>query len=144
MNKFIPFLLLGLSSPVMAHDYHQPHTHVYSHNTRVEKIKCFKRIYREEYVPGTRRNPGYVRTYVERKRVPCRKINKNPKFIQPHYHPRHNHSKVDDNSCIEGAVIGGVLGGGAGGALSTKENWIWSIPTGVVSGALIGCQIDGG
>ena len=50
----------------------------------------------------------------------------------------------DDNSCVEGTVAGGILGGALGGVLSTKDNWIWSIPTGIVGGALVGCQVDGG
>lgn len=50
----------------------------------------------------------------------------------------------DANSCIEGTLAGGVLGGALGGTLARKENWIWSIPAGVVGGAIVGCQIDGG
>ncbi len=45
---------------------------------------------------------------------------------------------------LKGSIIGGILGGAAGGTLATKKNWIWSIPTGVVGGALVGCQVDGG
>ena len=30
-----------------------------------------------------------------------------------------------------------------GGVLSKKENWIWAIPTGIVGGAMVGCQVDG-
>ena len=51
---------------------------------------------------------------------------------------------VDNNSCAEGTVAGGLLGGALGGVLSTKDNWIWAIPTGIVSGAMVGCQVDGG
>ena len=29
--------------------------------------KCYKRVYKETYVPGTMKNPGYVKT--EKKRV---------------------------------------------------------------------------
>ena len=63
--------------------------------------------------------------------------------------PRYEHSNssvgnADNNSCIEGTVAGGLLGGAAGGVLAKKENWIWSIPTGIVGGAMIGCQVDGG
>ena len=52
--------------------------------------------------------------------------------------------RVDDNSCAEGTVAGGLLGGALGGVLSKKENWIWAIPTGIVGGAMVGCQVDGG
>ena len=34
--------------------------------------KCFKTEYREEYVPGTAKNPGYVKSYKKKVRVPCR------------------------------------------------------------------------
>jgi hypothetical protein len=105
-------------------------------------VKCYKTVYREEYIPGTRRNPGYVRTYTDKKEIPCKK---KVKFIHPHPHHNHNSKKhVDDNSCVEGTVVGGILGGAAGGTLATKKNWIWSIPLGVVSGAMVGCQVDGG
>lgn len=140
---------MGISTPVMAHELPYRHSHEivranYSQPGGSQQTKCFKRIYREEYVPGTRRNPGYVKKYNEKVRVPCGKFERKPKFNQPDYHPRSNSSNTDDNSCIEGAIIGGIAGGAAGGTLSTKENWIWSIPTGLVGGALIGCQIDGG
>lgn len=32
---------------------------------------CTKVVYREEYIPGNRWNPGYVRHWKERVRVPC-------------------------------------------------------------------------
>ena len=106
--------------------------------------KCFKTVYREEYVPGTMKNPGYVKSYKERVKVPCRN---SPRRHDHHYHhvpPAPTRSNVDDNSCVEGTVVGGILGGAAGGTLATKKNWIWSIPLGVVSGAMVGCQVDGG
>lgn len=108
--------------------------------------KCFKREYREKYVPGTSRNPGYVKTFRERVRIPCER----PRFI-PQTSPNRRYEReypdvghYDDNSCVEGTVAGGILGGALGGVLSTKDNWIWSIPTGIVGGALVGCQVDGG
>ena len=35
--------------------------------------KCFKKVYKETYVPGTMKNPGYVKTEKKRVRVPCNK-----------------------------------------------------------------------
>ena len=35
---------------------------------------CYRETYREEYVPGTKDNPGYVRTFSELLEVPCVKI----------------------------------------------------------------------
>ena len=109
--------------------------------------KCFKRVYREEYVPGTYRNPGYVRTYKKRVAVPCE-----PKIYHRHHHGRTYHPPQredrmrhhDDNSCIEGAVLGGIAGGGAGAALSRGDGRWWAIPLGIVGGSMVGCQIDGG
>lgn len=102
--------------------------------------KCYKRVYREEYIPGTMNNPGYVKKYFEKVEVPCKE----------NYHsnapatPRNSKSNVDDNSCIEGSIIGGIAGGALGGVLATEKNWIWSIPAGVIGGAMAGCQVDGG
>ena len=33
---------------------------------------CYRETYREEYVPGTRKDPGFIRTYNELIEVPCR------------------------------------------------------------------------
>ena len=113
----------------------------YSRPGGVKERTCYKEVYREEYVPGTRRNPGYIRRWTDKKKVPCKG---NRGGGHHHQHNEHRHGSVDDNSCIEGSVIGGIAGGALGGVLSTEENWIWSIPTGVIGGALAGCQIDGG
>ena len=42
-----------------------------------------------------------------------------------------------------GGIIPGVLGG-IGGAISRKEGRWWAVPLGAVTGAAIGCQVDGG
>ena len=63
----------------------------------------------------------------------------------PRYEEEHpNMGNVDNNSCVEGTVAGGLLGGALGGVLSKKDNWIWAIPSGMVAGSMIGCQVDGG
>ncbi len=125
----IPLLLLA-SLPVSAYDYSQ------SGGTR--QTSCFKRVYREEYVPGTKRNPGYVRRYTEKVRVPCNRTRTSPQPYQGHS------GHVDDNSCIEGAVIGGIAGAALGAGLSRDEGNLIGIPLGIVGGALVGCQVDGG
>ena len=98
---------------------------------------CYENVYREEYIPGTAANPGRVVSRRERVEVPCRNEN-------TYTTPTYDNSDVDDNSCVEGSILGGLLGGAAGGTLATQENWIWSIPVGVVGGAMVGCQVDGG
>ena len=111
-----------------------------------EEQKCFRKEYREEYVPGTSKNPGYVKKYHKRVKVPCER----PRFMPqttPHYHHEEQHpnvGNVDNNSCIEGSILGGIAGGGLGAALSRKDGRLWAIPTGIVGGALLGCQVDGG
>jgi len=108
--------------------------------------KCFRTEYSEQYIPGNSNRRGYVKTHRERVRIPCAR----PRFMpqtSPNYRYEREHPNVgrhDDNSCIEGTVAGGLLGGALGGVLSTQENWIWSIPLGVVGGAMTGCQVDGG
>ncbi len=106
----------------------------YSQPGGVRERDCFKEIYREEYIPGTRNRPGRVRRWTETKRIPCgNRRAQAPTYYQP-----------DDNSCIEGSILGGIVGAGAGAALSRDEGMLYGIPLGIVGGALIGCQIDGG
>ena len=109
--------------------------------------QCFKEVYREEYVPGTVQRPGRVRSWTEQKEVPCRDggwtvSQPRPRFM-PAPEPDYQTYK-DENSCVEGSILGGILGGAIGAAASRDEGMIWAIPTGVVGGALVGCQIDGG
>ena len=99
--------------------------------------KCYRNEYREEYVPGTSRSPGYVSSYKERVEVPCNR----EVYRRDDAPRRHN---TDDNSCIEGSILGGIAGGGAGAALSKGDGRLWAIPLGIVGGAMAGCQIDGG
>ena len=103
--------------------------------------QCFDEVYREEYIPGTRSRPGRIRNYVETVEVPCRDRGYRGGYVPEQYRGSSNY---DDNSCIEGSILGGITGGALGGVLSTQENWIWSIPAGVVGGAMVGCQVDGG
>ena len=124
-----------------------------------EQRTCFKTEYREEYVPGTEANPGYVKSYKDTIEVSCERM---PEY-KPEYHNEdpnpdigHRHGSpsyrrhvtvyedVDNNDCSEGTVIGGLLGGGLAGFGSRgKDRW-WAIPSGIVGGAMLGCAVDGG
>jgi len=99
---------------------------------------CYEYVYREEYIPGTSANPGRVVSRRERVEVPCRNANT---YTTPTYE---SNPQVDDNSCVEGSIIGGLLGGGLGAALSQGDGRWWAVPTGIAGGAIVGCQIDGG
>ena len=94
---------------------------------------CTRNEYREEYVPGTRNNPGYVKHWEETVEVTC-----------PGGNTTTNQNKIDNNDCSEGKIAGGILGGGLATAVSRgKDRW-WAIPAGVIGGSMAGCQIDGG
>ena len=93
---------------------------------------CWRSVYREEYIPGTRKNPGYVTSWEEDIQVPCEK--RKTTTIQ----------QQDDNDCTDGKVAGAILGGGAGAALSRDDGRWWAIPLGVVVGSKIGCDAAGG
>jgi len=97
--------------------------------------------YREIYQPGYYDSDGnYRRGTVKtiKENVPCGYSS------YPRHRGGHYHSDVDNNSCIEGSVLGGILGGGAAAVLSRQEGRLWAVPLGIVGGALVGCQVDGG
>ena len=98
---------------------------------------CTRQEYREEYIPGTARSPGYINSWYDTVEVPCSLRPKSPPIWQREPSP-------DGNECSEGAILGGILGGGAGAALSQGDGRWWAIPLGIASGAVIGCDIDGG
>ena len=145
MKLLAALLLIGATSaPALA----GPRTGYRSQGGYAEQERCFRREYREEYIPGTLKNPGYVKRSHRRVRVPCERPQYMPQST-PRSFPRYEEQypdmgRYDDNSCVEGSILGGIAGGALGGVLSTQENWIWSIPLGVVGGAMTGCQVDGG
>ena len=94
---------------------------------------CTRNEYREEYIPGTRNDPGYVKKWEETVEVPCPETNSLSKK-----------KGFDNNDCSEGTIAGGILGGGLATAISRgKDRW-WAIPAGVIGGSMVGCEIDGG
>ena len=101
--------------------------------------KCYRSEYREEYIPGSEDNPGYVKSWKETIEYPCNTPDRGTRrqVIERQY-------EVDDNDCTDGKIAGGILGGAAGAALSRDEGRWWAIPLGVVTGSAIGCDIDGG
>ena len=134
-----------------------------------EERTCFKTEYREEYVPGTEDNPGYVKSHKDTFEVPCETTPTFTPVPLPEYqhedpnpdvgwrrHPHRSsgtpsyrrhvtvYEDVDTNDCSEGTVVGGLLGGGLAGFGSRgKDRW-WAIPTGIIGGAMLGCAVDGG
>ena len=96
---------------------------------------CWRSVYREENIPCTRKNPGYVTSWEEDIQVPCE--NRRTGTIQQTI-------QQDDNDCTDGKVAGADLGGGLGAAVSRGEGRWWAIPLGAVVGSKIGCDAAGG
>ena len=137
--KHLLALLLFLPVPALAENYSQ---RGYS-----QQQECFRDEYREEYIPGTKGNPGYVKTYHERVAVPCNNPNHEVRTPAPDTTtsvPPQKEHQTDDNSCIEGSILGGIAGGAIGAGVSRGDGRWWAIPTGIVAGSMVGCQIDGG
>ena len=146
MKLALAAALLLTSVPVTAGEYQAGYSH---------ERTCFRSEYREEYIPGTEDDPGYVRSWKETIEVPCEDT---PTHTHPDPHPNVGHHSsrpsyrrhvtvyedVDTNDCSDGTVVGGLLGGGLAGFGSRgKDRW-WAIPTGVIGGAMLGCAVDGG
>ena len=103
-----------------------------------ETRTCYRSEYREEYVPGTEFDPGYVKSWKETVEVPCNNDVAGSKVI------RKTVVEYDTNDCSDGTIAGALLGGGLAGFGSRgKDRW-WAIPSGIIGGAMVGCQMDGG
>ena len=100
---------------------------------------CYRTEYREEYIPGTERDPGYVKSWKETVEFPC---NDNKATIIRERSVEYR--EVDENDCTDGKVAGAILGGGAAAAMSRGDGRWWAIPIGAVVGSKIGCDAAGG
>tara|TARA_Y100001970_G_C13847546_1_gene657667 strand:+ start:101 stop:502 length:402 start_codon:yes stop_codon:yes gene_type:complete len=103
---------------------------------------CYRSEYREEYIPGTEDQPGYVRSWKETIEFPCDR--NRATITRPTRTVVERHYEVDDNDCTDGKVAGGILGGGLAAAISRGDGRWWAIPLGVVAGSAIGCDAAGG
>ena len=100
---------------------------------------CYRTEYREEYIPGTERDPGYVKSWKETVEFPCN--NDRATIIRER---SVEYREVDENDCSDGKVAGALLGGAAGAAMSRGDGRWWAIPIGAVVGSKIGCDAAGG
>ena len=98
--------------------------------TTPKSVTCTRTEYREEYIPGTKSNPGYVNGYEVEVIIPCEGATQS--------------AEIDDNDCSEGSLIGGILGAGIALSSTRGKDRFWAVPAGGTAGALIGCQVDGG
>ena len=135
-------LLLVSSVPASAHEYKSGYT---------TQRSCYKEIYREEYVAGTRASKGYVKSFTDRVEVPCSQITKiyhhhhtptynysRTRYYQPTKTYRTSRSHTSSRSCASSRTTGGLLGGGLAAALSKKDAYAWAIPLGAVVGMGVG------
>jgi len=97
--------------------------------TTPKSVTCTRSEYREEYVPGTKSNPGYVKSYEVDVVIPC---------------SGQSQVEKDNNDCSEGSLIGGILGAGLALSSTRGKDRFWAVPAGGTAGAIIGCQVDGG
>ena len=127
--KILLASIIALSSvtPAMAH---------HSQSGYSASRDCYRTEYKEQYIPGTRDNPGYIKTYNETVAVPC--SNSSGSVI------RETTVQYDNNDCSDGKIAGALLGGGAAAAMSRGDGRWWAIPLGVVTGSAIGCDLNGG
>ena len=63
MKKTILTFILLIPFPSIAHDYHSSY---------IQNGKCYGNVYREKYIEGNSRKPGYVRMWKETIRIPCK------------------------------------------------------------------------
>ena len=132
----------ALAAIVMATSLTVPAEAGHRHGRVYRDEICTKTIYEEIYRPprslGNPSPRGQIFSESYDVEVPCRR---------KHYH-YHETPKVqpvpDTNDCREGTAIGALLGGAGAAAISENDAYIWSIPLGIVGGAMAGCQIDGG
>ena len=103
---------------------------------------CYRNT--EEYVPGYYDSRGqYVGGYIKHNRTKVSCGNMQPTYYhEPTYHQPN--APVDDNDCSGGTVAGALIGGGLAGYGSRGKGRWWAIPAGIVGGAMLGCQINGG
>jgi len=117
--KFFYLALLFCFSPILQLNATTP-----------KSVTCTRTEYREEYIPGTKSNPGYVKTSEVDVVIPCGGQSKAEKIV--------------DIDCSEGSFIGGLLGAGIALSSSRGKDRFWAVPACGTAGALIGCQVDGG
>jgi hypothetical protein len=143
MKPLLPLLLASLTvlpvAPAMADHRHHRHRECFETYTRWKSgwYDSHGHYRPGRYVTATRPTP--CKSYHHHTETVIIK----EKVVKHKPSPQKQH-QTDNNSCIEGSVLGGIAGGGLGAALSRGDGRWWAIPTGIVGGALVGCQIDGG
>ena len=141
MKRLLALLLLVAPTAAMAEHWGPLEEDYYDPGGSASRT-CFKSEYKEQYIPGTEYIPGYVKSSKETVEVPC-----DPDDLaegKTYQRTVTVYENVDTNDCSDGTIAGALLGGGLAGFGSRgKDRW-WAIPSGMIGGAMLGCQIDGG
>ena len=142
MKFLITTLIMAASFPLHAYErigYRVNHESYESQKGYAYEKKCFRYVYREQYIPGNSISPGYVKSYNEKVLIPCygrRKV------FNHHHHkikPQTSYLKYKSvPKCTGSTMLGGLIGGGIAASLSKSDAYSWSIPLGAVLGAGIG------
>jgi len=146
MKLLITTLVLVSSLPVNAYErfgYRNNHQAYESRRGYAYERKCFRYVYKEQYIPGNSISPGYVKSYRQKVSIPC---NNHRNVLNHHHKIEHHPSYVQYQpfpKCTGSTMLGGLIGGGIAASLSKSDAYGWSIPLGAVLGASIGnaeCQ----
>ncbi len=98
--------------------------------TTPKSVTCKRTEYRDEYIPGSKSNPCYVKSSEVGVVIPCSGQSKA--------------GMIDDNDYSKGSLTGAIIGAGIALFSSRGKYRFWAVPAaGGSAGALIGCQVDG-
>ena len=142
MKTFLAILVIGASIPVNAYENFRYINNRDSYDSQkgyAYENKCFRYEYREQYIPGNARSPGYVKSFSEKVSIPCNS-DRNV-FKRYHHKTEPQTSYVEYKTvpkCTGSTTLGGLIGGGIAASLSNRDAYGWSIPLGAVLGACIG------
>ena len=139
MKTTIAAFILCACFPLNAYErigYHNNREVYRSQKGYAFENKCFRNEYREYYVPGNSKSPGYVKSYNEKVYFPC---NRNS-TLSNHYHyeikPETSYTNFKPiPKCTASTTLGGLIGGGIAASLSEQDAYGWTIPLGAVLGA---------
>tara|TARA_Y100001968_G_scaffold323266_1_gene360667 strand:- start:270 stop:668 length:399 start_codon:yes stop_codon:yes gene_type:complete len=127
--------------PVNANEFHAGYSRIQV---------CSQSIYQEKYIPGTAKNPGYVKSWTENVEIPCHRYVRQKKYYrgsrnyyQPNFYKtrktmRISRSNKESSSCNSARTAAGLVGGGLAAALSKQDAYGWSIPLGAILGMGVG------
>ena len=142
MKILIATLVLSATFPINAYENIENRSNLKEYESQkgyAYENKCFRYVYREQYIPGNSMSPGYVKSFSEKVSIPC---NSDRNVFNRYHHktePQTSYVKYKPvPKCTRSTTLGGLIGGGIAASLSKRDAYGWSIPLGAVLGAGIG------